>query len=152
MSAEGLHQHIEQLSIILMQPWLSAKWFDVIRGDVGNLVDILHSYRKYLTSKWQKMKLHQQYEATPVEEEKNLACGITCAKVYIITVCDLEQKLMDLPLYQLLLLLWTTLNAGSGNLEYLFHFLLCSSMPMAIMLEHWYMYGESLKMSVLILP
>ena len=43
-------------------------------------------------------------EATPVAEEKNIACDITCAKVYIITVCDLEQKLMNLPLYQPLFL------------------------------------------------
>ena len=69
LSAVGLHQHIEQLSIILMEPWLSAKRFDVIRGDVENLVDTQHSYRKYLTSKCQKMKLHQQLEATPVAEE-----------------------------------------------------------------------------------
>ena len=69
-----------------MQPWLSAKKFDVIRGDVENLVDTLHSYRRYLTSKCQKMKLYQQLEATPVAEEKNIACDIPCAKVYIITV------------------------------------------------------------------
>ena len=37
LSAEGLHQHIEQFSIILMQPWLSAKRFDVICGDVEQL-------------------------------------------------------------------------------------------------------------------
>ena len=50
LSAECLHQHIEQLSIILIQPWLSAKKFDVICGDVENLVDTLHSYRNYLQS------------------------------------------------------------------------------------------------------
>ena len=104
LSVMGLHQHIEQLSIILMQPWLSAKKFDVIRGDVENLVDILHSYRKYLTSKCQKMKLHQQLEATPVAEEETLLVTFPVRKCTPSRYCDLEQKLMDLPLYQPLFL------------------------------------------------
>ena len=100
LSAEGLHQHIEQLSIILMQPWLSAKRFDVIPGDVENLVDTLHSYRKYLTSKCQKMKLYQQLEATPVAEEKTLLVTLPERKCTSSQYCNLEQKFMDLPLYQ----------------------------------------------------
>ena len=87
------------LSNILMQPWLSTKRFDVIRGDVENFVDTVHIYRKYLTSKCQKMKLHQQLEATPVAEEKAFLVTLPVLKCTSSECCDLEQKLMDLPLY-----------------------------------------------------
>ena len=76
----------------------------MILGDVENLVDTLHSYRKYLTSKCQKMKLHQQLEATPVAEEKALLVTLPVRKCTSSQYCDLEQKLVDLLPYQPLFL------------------------------------------------
>ena len=45
LSADGLQQHIEQLSDILMQPGISSKRFDVIRADVEELTIALQKYR-----------------------------------------------------------------------------------------------------------
>ena len=65
LSAESLHLHIEQLSTILMQPWLSAKKFFVIRTDVEKLVEALHRYRKHLITQNEKVKLQQAVRETP---------------------------------------------------------------------------------------
>ena len=87
LSSDGLQQHIERLSGILMQPWMSGKRFEVIRGDVEKLVDALHKYREYLVSQCEKVKSRQQsLEPRSVDDH------------------ELEQKLSSLPLYQPLFL------------------------------------------------
>ena len=71
----------------------------MICGDVQNFVDTVHIYRKYLTSKCQKMKLHQQLEATHVAEEKTFLVILPVLKCTSSECYGLEQKLMDQPLY-----------------------------------------------------
>ena len=53
-SSDGLQQRIEQLSGILMQPWISSKRFEVIRADVEKLTVALQKYREYLVSQCKK--------------------------------------------------------------------------------------------------
>ena len=73
LSADGLQQHIEQLSGILMQPWISSKRFDVIRADVGELTNALQKYREYLTSQCEKANSRQQsLEPSSVEDNASL--------------------------------------------------------------------------------
>ena len=48
LSAESLHIHIEGLSAILKQPWLSTIKNCVIRNDVEKVEDSLRCYRKHL--------------------------------------------------------------------------------------------------------
>ena len=50
------------------------------------------------------MKLNQQLEATPVAEEETLLVTLPVRKCTSSQYCDLEPKLMDLPLYQPLFL------------------------------------------------
>lgn len=70
LSKEGLEQHIQQLSTILMQPWMSSKRFEVIRKDVDKLVDSLHAYKEYLLHQCDRVKSHQQ-SPQPVFDETN---------------------------------------------------------------------------------
>ncbi len=70
LSNEVLEQHIQQLSTILMQPWMSSKRFEVIRKDVEKLVDSLHAYQKYLLRQCDRVKSHQQ-SPQPVFNETN---------------------------------------------------------------------------------
>ena len=140
LSAESLHLHIEQLSTILMQPWLSAKKFCVLHNDVEKLVDALHHYRKHLITQYEKVKLQQAVRETPATEENaSLVTLPSRTGPSSTNYCELERKLMDMPLYEpfcfvyLILHRWTILNVDNGYLENLFLFLLCcTSTCMAI--------------------
>ena len=70
LSKEGLEQHIQQLSTILMQPWMSSKRFEVIRKDVDKLVNSLHAYKEYLLHQCDRVKSYQQ-SPQPVFDETN---------------------------------------------------------------------------------
>ena len=48
LCAETLHFHVEQLSTVLMQPWMVVKRYDSLRDNVEKLVDVLHKYKEYL--------------------------------------------------------------------------------------------------------
>ena len=69
LSREGLEQYIQQLSTILMQPWMSSKRFEMIRKDVDKLVDSLHAYKEYLLHQCDRVKSHEQ-SPQPVSNEK----------------------------------------------------------------------------------
>ena len=104
--ADGLQHHLDQLSGVLMQPWMSGKRFEVIRGDVEKLVDALHKYREYLVSQCEKVQYHQQLLEPPsVDENASLVTlpakkGSPTSSSYR----ELELKLSSLSLYQPLFL------------------------------------------------
>ena len=100
LSREGLEQHIQQLSTILMQPWMSSKRFEAIRKDVDKLVDSLHAYKEYLLHQCDRVKSHQQ-SPQPVSNETNAFLVIISANnTNISEYHDLGEKLSNLPLYE----------------------------------------------------
>ena len=111
LSREGLEQHIQQLSTILMQPWMSSKQFEAIRKDVDKLVDSLDAYKEYLLHQCDRDKeylLHQcdrvkshQQSPQPVSNETNASLVIISANnTNLSEYHDLGEKLSNLPLYE----------------------------------------------------
>ena len=102
LSAESLQFHVDQLSAGLMQPWIAVKRYDTLRGDVEKLVDALHRYKQYLTSKCEQMKLSQQVQEKPSPEGvatlttvQPMTNGPTSSQY-----SEIEQRLLNLPVYK----------------------------------------------------
>ena len=104
LSKEGLEQHIQQLSHLLMQPWMSSKRFEVIYKDVEKLVDSLHAYKQYLCHQCDRVKSHQQLPQ-PVCSETNASLVTVSAKsTNSSQYQEMMEKLVNLPLYEPLFL------------------------------------------------
>ena len=89
-----------------MQPWVSSKRFDVIRADIEELTNALQKYRKHLVLQCKKAKSCQQsFEPSSMEDNASLVTlhprgtGSTSSEYD-----DVQQRWLNLPLYQLLFL------------------------------------------------
>ena len=69
VSSEELNYHIEELSGLLMQPWLSFIRFDKLWRDVENLVSALFKYKRYLTSHAEQTRSRQHSLEPPTHED-----------------------------------------------------------------------------------
>ena len=92
LSCDGLHEHIEKLTSMLMQPWMSCKRFDLIRTDIEHLLDALCKYKQYLASNNELMKEHHQsLELRSVED--NSSDYLVSIRCIIVPVSRSREKL-----------------------------------------------------------
>jgi len=105
LSVDGLKLHIEQLSDVLIQPWMSNKRFDTVRHSIENLVAAMHAYKQYLVLQCEKVKAHQKESVSVIKEESNASLITLKGSAHSLPEYqEVKDKLLELPLYEPLFL------------------------------------------------
>lgn len=98
-----MHNHVDKLSDVLMQPWLCRPCFETLRSLVTKLVEALHQYAVYLESHSARMlRVHRSPE--PVRSADQNVSVIRVEGPTKLQYTELEEVLSSMEIYDPLFL------------------------------------------------